>query len=89
MDKNDNHDLELSTQENYDNSKKLLANKIGNFTPGKEADFIIIGPEALPYLRYRLSTADDIFETLFVLMTLGDNKNIEATYIYGSLAYKK
>jgi guanine deaminase len=66
-----------------------IADKIGNFTPGKEADFIVINPEASPYLRYRLATANDIFETLFILMTVGDDKNIDATYIYGSPAYTR
>lgn len=64
-----------------------LDNKIGNFTPGKEADFIVIDPHPSTYLQYRLTQAEDIFETLFILMTLGDVHNIEATYIYGEPAY--
>lgn len=66
-----------------------LDEKIGNFKPGKEADFIVIDLYASPYLRYRLADAEDIFEMLFILMTLGDDKNIEATYIYGHPAYLK
>jgi guanine deaminase len=64
-----------------------LEDKIGNFTPGKEADFIVIDAEANPYMKYRLEKVNDIFEFLFVLMTLGSEENIKATYIYGKPAY--
>lgn len=64
-----------------------LGDKIGNFTPGKEADFIIIDSDATSYLKYRREKASDIFELLFILMTLGSEDNIQATYIYGKLAY--
>lgn len=65
-----------------------LDDKIGNFTPGKEADFIVIDPSVSPFLKYRLDAVDNIFELLFILMTLGDEKIIRATYILGELAYK-
>lgn len=64
-----------------------IADKIGNFAAGKEADFIVINTEPSAYLHYRLASVNDIFEKLFVLMTLGDSQNIEATYIYGVPAY--
>lgn len=64
-----------------------LNDKIGSFAPGKEADFIVIDPKATPYLKYRLEKVDDIFELLFVLMTVGSETNIKATYIYGEAAY--
>ncbi|MDR3477669.1 MAG: guanine deaminase [Gammaproteobacteria bacterium] len=64
-----------------------LESKIGNFAPGKEADFIVIDADASPYLKYRREKVSDIFEFLFILMTLGSEENIEATYIYGKPAY--
>ncbi len=66
-----------------------LEDKIGNFTPGKEADFIVIDAEVNPYMKYRLEKVNDIFDFLFVLMTLGSEENIKATYIYGKPAYLK
>jgi guanine deaminase len=66
-----------------------LDTKIGNFTPGKEADFIVIDADASPYLKYRREKVSDIFEFLFILMTLGSEDNIAATYIYGKAAYIK
>lgn len=64
-----------------------LDNKIGNFEVGKEADFIVIDPDATLYMRYRHEKVTDIFELLFILMTLGCDPNIKATYIYGEPAY--
>ncbi len=64
-----------------------LDDKIGNFEVGKEADFIVIDPEATSYMKYRNEKVTDIFELLFTLMTLGCDPNIKATYIYGEPAY--
>lgn len=66
-----------------------LDDKIGNFEVGKEADFIVIDPSATLYMKYRQQEATDIFELLFMLMTLGCDPNISATYIYGEPAYIK
>lgn len=66
-----------------------LDNKIGNFSSGKEADFIVIDPYPTDFLRYRLGPHENIFELLFVLMTVGDDRNIEATYINGKQAYSQ
>ncbi len=60
-----------------------LEDKIGNFSPGKEADFIVIDPAASPLVHYRASQVEDIFELLFVLMSLGDERNIHSTYVLG------
>lgn len=64
-----------------------LDDKIGNFEVGKEADFIVIDPNATLYMKYRHEKITDIFESLFILMTLGCDLNIKATYIYGEPAY--
>jgi guanine deaminase len=66
-----------------------LDDKIGTFKPGKEADFIVIDLDASAYLKYRREKISDIFETLFILMTLGSEQNIQATYIFGEPAYLK
>lgn len=64
-----------------------LDDKIGSFKPGKEADFIVIDPDATPYIKYRSEKAEDIFDLLFILMTLGSEINIKATYIFGEPVY--
>ncbi len=60
-----------------------LSRFIGSFKPGKEADFIVIDPHATEMLSYRISTVKDIYELLFVLMTIGDERAIEDTYVFG------
>lgn len=60
-----------------------LDNYIGNFMPGKEADFVVLDPQATPLQRLRDSHCRDIYERLFVLMTLGDDRNIWQTWVNG------
>lgn len=61
-----------------------LDDKIGNFATGKEADFIVIDLEATPILKYRSEQVSDIFELLFVIMSLASEHNIVATYLMGN-----
>lgn len=60
---------------------------IGNFEPGKDADFVVLDFHATPTLRLRLAECGDIDERLFALMMLGDDRAIHATYVAGSPAY--
>ena len=66
-----------------------LDDKIGNFLPGKEADFVVLDPEATPLLARRLSKAETLSEMLFVLMMLGDERLVYQTYILGALAHQR
>jgi len=69
-----------------------LEDKIGNFDKGKEADLIVLDPDATPLLALRNRSAQDdlslesIASRLFGLMTLGDDRAIKATYVAGELA---
>ncbi len=53
------------------------------FQPGKEADFVVIDPAVTPLQRLRIGRCHDIYEQLFVLMTLGDERNISETWVNG------
>jgi guanine deaminase len=64
-----------------------LADRIGNFAPGKEADFVILDPAATPILARRTGIAANIEEKLFALMTLGDDRAVAATYVLGEPAW--
>ena len=64
-----------------------LDDKIGNFAPGKEADFVILDLQATPLLARRMAHTRNLAEKLFVLMMLGDDRAVAATYIMGKLAY--
>ena len=63
-----------------------LDDHIGNFLPGKEADFVVIDPAATPLLRRQINHAESIEERLHILMTLGDDRVISETYVMGEPA---
>ena len=66
-----------------------LEDKIGSIAPGMEADLVVLDLNSTPIIKYRMSYCEDIEEVLFVLMTMGDDRAVQATYINGSAAYEK
>lgn len=62
-----------------------MQDRIGSFQPGREADFIVLRPDATPLLARRMAQAESIEARLFLLMTLGDERAIAATYILGEI----
>jgi guanine deaminase len=60
-----------------------LDEHIGNFTPGKEADFIVLDTGASRITARRAASAKTLDEMLFALIFLGDDRNIAATYLCG------
>lgn len=63
-----------------------LDDKIGSIKSGNEADLVVLDPNATPLLQFRNARSQSIEETLFVLMTLGDERTVKATYIAGERA---
>jgi len=57
---------------------------IGNFEVGKEADFIVVDTMATELMQERLRDSHNIDEILFVLMMLGDDRNIKSVYLQGN-----
>lgn len=71
-----------------------LETKLGNFDPGKEADFVVLDLQPTPLLALRntardITSLDQLKDQLFGLMILGDDRAIAATYVAGNLAYEK
>ncbi len=66
-----------------------LAEKIGNFNQGKEADFIVLNPHCTPLMRLRnqghtpAQNLAELADQLFTLMILGGDRAVESTYILG------
>ncbi len=63
-----------------------LDDKIGNFTTGKEADFIVLDPAGSSLSERRTKLASSIDESFFAMTMLGDDRNVAATYVAGKLA---
>jgi guanine deaminase len=73
---------------------------VGNFIPGKEADFVALdwnaGPSAQGWHQSLLlggktgpQTMEDAANLLFSIMMIGDDRNVDETWIMGERAYKK
>jgi guanine deaminase len=62
-----------------------LQQHIGSFDPGREADFIVLRTDATPLLARRAASAS-LVERLFLLMKLGDERAVAATYVMGERA---
>ena len=56
---------------------------LGNFAPGKEADFVVLDPAGTPLSERRAAALDTAEEKLFALIILGDDRHIAATYVCG------
>lgn len=58
-----------------------LAGVVGNLTPGHEADFVVLNPQATPLLARKTAQADTLDELLFALIVLGDDRVVERTVV--------
>lgn len=71
-----------------------LADKIGSFEIGKEADFIVVDPRSTSIMALRNSetvptSLEELADRLFSLIIMGDDRAIRSTYIMGELAYRR
>ena len=64
-----------------------LHDRIGNFEPGKEADFVVLRLDSTPLIARRIRACSTFAEKLFALMMLGDDREVAATYVMGKAAY--
>jgi len=66
-----------------------LVDSIGSIAPGHEADIVVLDLKATPLLAFRMAHARDWAEKLSVLMTLGDDRAIRATWVAGELRHER
>ncbi|MCW2961382.1 MAG: guanine deaminase [Thermoleophilia bacterium] len=66
-----------------------LDDRIGSIAVGKEADIVVLDPNATPLLRHRSARCVSIEEQLFVLSVMGDDRVVRATYVAGERAYDR
>jgi guanine deaminase len=66
-----------------------LDDKIGNFAPGKDADFVVLDYRATPLIDYRLQQANTLEDRLFALMTLGDDRAVKETFAAGQSVHRR
>lgn len=76
-----------------------LDDKLGNFEPGKEADFVALdwtaGQRAMDWHQSLLTdpagpaSMDEAAELLFAMMMVGDDRNVAETWLMGTKAYAR
>jgi guanine deaminase len=66
-----------------------LDDRIGSIAPGMEADLVVLDLKSTPLIAFRMATARDLDEALFVQMTMADDRAVRATYVAGRLAYER
>ncbi len=62
---------------------------VGNFEPGKEADFVVMDLKATPLIERRLKTTKRLKALMFAIMILGDDRMIAETFVMGKSVYRK
>jgi guanine deaminase len=60
-----------------------LDDRIGRVAPGMEADLVVLDLHSTPLMRARMTHVDTLDEALAVLMTLGDDRAVRATWVAG------
>jgi guanine deaminase len=66
-----------------------LEDSIGSIAPGFEADLVVLDLKSTPIIDYRMQYCKSFEESLFIQMTMGDDRATKATYIAGKLVYDR
>jgi guanine deaminase len=66
-----------------------LDDQLGNFLPGKDADFLVLDYNATPLMSYRMQQAKSLEERLFALTMLGDDRAVKETFAAGVSVHKR
>ena len=60
-----------------------LEGAIGTLEPGTEADIVVLDPHVTSAMAHRMETVAELAEELFVLLIMGDERAVRATYVMG------
>ncbi|UVE18444.1 guanine deaminase [Pseudomonas sp. LS44] len=66
-----------------------LEDRIGTVGKGFEADLVVLDKKATPLMAFRSEFSKEIVEELFVMMILGDDRAVRATYVAGEQVYDR
>ncbi len=60
-----------------------LADEIGTLDVGTEADVVVVNARATPAMTLRMDRAESLFDELFVVQMMGDDRAITQVYVAG------
>jgi guanine deaminase len=60
-----------------------LEQHIGSLHAGADADIVVLDSGAKPAMDFRMRTATSLAEELFILQTMGDDRNVAEVYVAG------
>ena len=68
-----------------------LEDEIGTLDVGTVADLVVLDPHATPAMRHRMQAVEDgdLAQTLFVLMTMGDDRAVLETWVAGRCLHQR
>ncbi len=66
-----------------------LDDRVGSIAPGMEADLVVLDLASTTLIEHRMKHAKDLDEALFIQMTLGDDRAVQATYVAGKRVYRR
>lgn len=66
-----------------------LDDRIGSLREGMEADIVVLDARATPAMAHRAERVATLEEELFLLMTLGDDRAVKATYVAGERVHAR
>lgn len=66
-----------------------IEDKVGSLAPGMEADIAVLDLKSTPLIAFRMESVASLEEALFVQMTLGDDRAVQATYVAGELRHER
>ena len=61
-----------------------LHNTIGSLTPGHEADVTVLSLSSTPAIAQRAARADDVWESVFATIMMGDDRAVRDVWIAGN-----
>lgn len=66
-----------------------LEGTVGSLAPGNEADFVALDLHSTDLIKFRIEHCKTLFEKLFVLTILGDDRAIDTTWSLGEVVHKR
>jgi guanine deaminase len=60
-----------------------LDHEIGSLQAGRDADLVVLDPQATPLLARRMASVESVDDRLFLWMMLGDDRAVHACYLAG------